>query len=197
MLTAGFPWSTILYTLLMDEVMIVTGLVGALTSNVYKWGYYTAGCAAFFLVFYNLVLPGARNARAIGSDVGKLYFVMVGLTTVVWFLYPIAWGVAEGGNVITSDGEAVFYGILDIIAKPVFGFVTLFGHRNIDPARLGIMNETFFGAGPALENGHHKTGVTHTAQGTNGSNGVTQTSGMTSTHGTTVHQPATTTNAAI
>ena len=60
-------------------------------------------------------------------------------TISLWFLYPIAWGLSEGGNVIAPDSEAVFYGILDILAKPVFGALLLWGHRNIDPARLGRM----------------------------------------------------------
>jgi bacteriorhodopsin len=37
LLTCGLPWPTILITLLVDEVMIVTGLVGALTRTSYKW----------------------------------------------------------------------------------------------------------------------------------------------------------------
>ena len=36
LLTAGLPTATILITILADEVMIVTGLVGALTSSSYK-----------------------------------------------------------------------------------------------------------------------------------------------------------------
>ena len=36
LLTAGLPWPTILYTILMDEIMIVTGLVGALVKSNYK-----------------------------------------------------------------------------------------------------------------------------------------------------------------
>lgn len=36
LLTAGLPWPTILYTILIDEVMIVTGLVGALVQSSYK-----------------------------------------------------------------------------------------------------------------------------------------------------------------
>jgi bacteriorhodopsin len=47
-------------------------------------------------------------------------------------------GVSEGGNIIAPDSEAVFYGILDLLAKPVFGALLLFGHRNIAPARLGL-----------------------------------------------------------
>lgn len=36
LLTAGLPWPTILYTILIDEVMIITGLVGALVQSSYK-----------------------------------------------------------------------------------------------------------------------------------------------------------------
>ena len=60
------------------------------------------------------------------------------LTLVLWILYPIAWGVCEGGNVISVDAEVAFYGTLDVLAKPVFGALLIWGHRNIDPARLGL-----------------------------------------------------------
>ncbi len=36
LLTAGLPWPTILYTILIDEIMIITGLVGALVTSSYK-----------------------------------------------------------------------------------------------------------------------------------------------------------------
>ena len=36
LLTAGMPWPTILYTLLIDEIMIITGLIGALVHSSYK-----------------------------------------------------------------------------------------------------------------------------------------------------------------
>jgi bacteriorhodopsin len=38
MLTAGLPWPTITYTIFLDEVMIITGLVGALVKTRYKFG---------------------------------------------------------------------------------------------------------------------------------------------------------------
>lgn len=38
LLTAGMPWPTILWTCLLDEVMVVTGLIGALVKTRYKWG---------------------------------------------------------------------------------------------------------------------------------------------------------------
>ena len=43
MLTAGMPWPTILWTLLVDEIMIITGLVGALVASRYKWAYFVFG----------------------------------------------------------------------------------------------------------------------------------------------------------
>lgn len=38
MLTAALPWPTILWTIFLDEVMIITGLIGALVTTRYKFG---------------------------------------------------------------------------------------------------------------------------------------------------------------
>lgn len=43
LLTAGMPWPTVLWVILVDEIMIVTGLVGALVRSIYKWGFFTFG----------------------------------------------------------------------------------------------------------------------------------------------------------
>jgi len=138
LLTSGLPWPTILITILMDEFMIVTGLVGALTRSSYKWGYYVFGNLAFFYVVYVLVFVARKHAAALGPNVSRTYMTCGVLTIFLWFLYPIAWGLSEGGNVIHPDSEAIFYGILDLFAKPVFGALLLWGHRNISPAELGL-----------------------------------------------------------
>jgi len=142
LLTAGLPWSTILYTVFLDEVMIVTGLVGALTSSKYKWGYFFAGCVAMLAIFYELAFVGMRSAKALGSDVKKLYVSLLIVNVVIWTLYPIAWGLSEGGNVIPADSEAVFYGVLDFIAKPIFTAILLLGHSKIDINRFGLRGFT-------------------------------------------------------
>jgi len=49
LLTAGLPWPTILWVILIDWVMIVTGLVGALVVSIYKWGYFAFGKLAHHL----------------------------------------------------------------------------------------------------------------------------------------------------
>lgn len=38
MLTAAVPWPTILWTIFLDEAMIITGLIGALVQSRYKFG---------------------------------------------------------------------------------------------------------------------------------------------------------------
>lgn len=96
------------------------------------------GCAALVYILYQLVWEARRHSAPLGDDVRRCFFYCGSLTALLWLVYPIAWGVCEGGNVIAPDSEAVFYGVLDFLAKPVFGALLIFGHRNIDPARLGL-----------------------------------------------------------
>lgn len=121
LLTAGLPWPTILFVILIDWVMIVTGLVGALVSSSYKWGYFAFGCAALAWIVYVLVFEARQAANGIGKDVGRTFLICGSLTTILWCLYPIAWGVCEGGNIISADGEAGFYGMITL--RLVFLFV--------------------------------------------------------------------------
>jgi bacteriorhodopsin len=108
LLTCGIPTPTILYVILMDEIMIVTGLVGALVKSSYKWGFYTFGCAAFLFVaysgkpvcvglacrtdgHYSVVFEGRTYARALGADINRTYTICGAWTIGLGFLYPIAW----------------------------------------------------------------------------------------------------------
>lgn len=118
--------------------MVVSGLVGALVKSTYKWGFFAFGTAAFFFVAYTLVADGYAHARALGPDVKRTYLMCGVWTIFLWCLYPLAWGLCEGGNVIPPDSEAIFYGILDLLSKVGFGALLLWGHRNIDITRLGI-----------------------------------------------------------
>jgi bacteriorhodopsin len=61
LLTAGLPWPTILFTILMDEVMVITGLVGALVASSYKWGYFVFAMFALFFIAFNVVHVGRKR----------------------------------------------------------------------------------------------------------------------------------------
>jgi bacteriorhodopsin len=118
LLTAGVPWPTILWTLFVDEIMIVSGLIGALIPSTYKWGYYAFGCVAMSMVFWNLAWTGRKHASALGPDIHRVYLLCGVWTFFIWLLYPVSWGLCEGGNVIWPDSETIFYGVLDLCAKP-------------------------------------------------------------------------------
>jgi bacteriorhodopsin len=122
----------------MDEVMIVTGLVGALVASSYKWGYFVFATVALFFIAYNVTWVGRKYAISRGANVSRTYQICGAWTIGLWFIYPIAWGLCEGGNVIAPDSEAIFYSVLDVLAKPVFGAILLWGHRNIDAETLNV-----------------------------------------------------------
>ncbi|UPX13993.1 uncharacterized protein EKO05_0004486 [Ascochyta rabiei] len=145
LLTAGMPWPTILWVILVDEIMIVTGLVGALVVSRYKFAYFSIGCVALFYIVYMLTFEARRHASHYGRDVSRCFLICGSMTTFLWILYPIAWGLCEGGNVISPDSEAIFYSILDFLAKPVFGALLIWGHRNIDPASIGMAIKDYDG----------------------------------------------------
>jgi len=118
--------------------MVICGLLGALTRTAYKWGYFSIAGVAYLFICWEIIWAGRKTANAIGADVGRLYLNLAGLTLLVWSLYPVCWGLSEGGNVIAPDSEAVFYGVLDLLSKLVFGFWLLFGHRKFGMERLGL-----------------------------------------------------------
>jgi len=103
-------------------------------------------------IFYMLAFRGLNHAKLIKRNmpahatrytsdynaIHSTYSTCCYLTLLVWLSYPIAWGVCEGGNVIGADGEAIFYGILDLLAKPVFSMILIFGHQRINPGCLGF-----------------------------------------------------------
>lgn len=170
-LTAALPWSTIIGVILADEIMIVCGLIGALTQTSYKWGYWTFGMVALFYVTWVLLMDGRQSVNVLGGAAKKTYYACGMLTIGLWFLYPIAWGVSEGGNLIHPDSEAIFYGVLDVLAKPVFSFMLLWGHRNIEFSTLGL-NIPEFGH-PYIRGDHaEKHGLHNGHNSHNGHNGV-------------------------
>lgn len=84
-----------------------------------------------FVTVYQLAWEARIHASHRGADVGRVFLMCGTLTLVLWIAYPIAWGVCEGGNIIAPDSEAIFYGILDLFAKPVFGM-----YLSVNPSKV-------------------------------------------------------------
>ncbi len=88
-------------------------LIGGLIRTSYKWGLYAFAVLFFLYQMFLLAVPCRRaSTSTFGAGVGA--FALFGV------LYFIAWGCAEGGNVISPTGEQVWYGILDVFFKPFF-----------------------------------------------------------------------------
>lgn len=170
LLATGLPLSQIFFIIFMDILMIEVGLIGALVPTSYKWGLFAFGCAAQVYIVYSLLFPARTSAKLIGADVHKSYIVSAVVLNVLWILYPIAWGVADGGNIISPNSEMVFYGILDLLAKPGFIFLHLFSLRKIDYERYGFTSgyntAATLGAGKTAPGTSHPQGAsTSTAVG--------------------------------
>lgn len=149
--------SDILTTAFFAWVVVVTGLVGALTPTTYKWGYFVMGVAGLFYIWYVLqtshsisrgcslcacrsvlLFHGPSTTFAAGQGMRTGFIRGAGFVAFITMLYPIAWGCSEGGNVISPTGEMVWYGILDLILGPLFLFYFVWGLRNVDYGAFGL-----------------------------------------------------------
>jgi len=110
--------------IVLDVMMIITGLVSSLAENpVAKWVWYSWSCAAFLGVVYLLWGPLRALAATRGNALAGAYNKNVALLTLVWFIYPIVFLVGpEGLSVITDATSVQAFLILDIIAKVFYAF---------------------------------------------------------------------------
>lgn len=136
LLLSGVSWATIVYSVGLSWVWVCSWLAGALVSSSYKWGFYAFGLLAYFMLAMQLGWIGLTSARRLGSN--KHYGMVAFLLLFIWLLYPIAWGLDEGGNKISVTSGFIFYGILDLITVPVLGFVFLTLARSWDYGTLGL-----------------------------------------------------------
>lgn len=113
--------------IIADVIMIVTGLIAGLhPSFSYRWGFFVFSCTALLYVFYALIGSARSYAFVRSPKVGNLYNQVSLALVVVWTLYPVVFYFAEGTGKITADQEILFFSVLDVIAKPVWGAWVVF-----------------------------------------------------------------------
>lgn len=97
---------TMLFRIIVaDILMIITGLAGAINTHQAKWGWYAFGCFFQVVLTIGLVFPGMKAAFSRGGGISKVYAGLAAYLAVLWWGYPIVWGLAEGSNTISSDAE--------------------------------------------------------------------------------------------
>ncbi|ART62765.1 bacteriorhodopsin [Kushneria marisflavi] len=111
-----------------DVYMIVTGLVGNLSSAPYNYYWWIISMIAFLVVLG--LIWGPLRQRA--SEDGQMapFSKLAGMLTALWVCYPIVWLVgSSGADLISVTVESWLYLVLDVTAKVGFGFVALSAAR--------------------------------------------------------------------
>lgn len=124
LLLSGCSIGDLLWIIAADVLMIITGLISALVIHG-QWVWFVIGCIAMLAVFYGLFVPGRKCAYARSNETGGLYMGLVTFLLVLWTCYPIVFALAEGTGKISSNKEVMLYGILDVLAKVVFGAIII------------------------------------------------------------------------
>jgi len=132
-LLAGLSGANILVAVVADIIMVLTGLFGAFGqgSDSAKWGWYAWGCLAYLVVVYQLAIGGRETVAKKDGKTKAFYGSIAGYTLILWTIYPIIWGLSEGAHIISVDAEILAYAVLDVLAKPVFGFWLLIVHDSM------------------------------------------------------------------
>lgn len=121
------PLVETLTIIIADLFMIITGLIGAVHPSLkYRWAFFGVSCAAFVYVILGLVGPARQYAASRHPKVGSLFNQVSLALVVVWTLYPIVWAFCEGTGKMSADNEVLAFGVLDVIAKPLWGLWIVF-----------------------------------------------------------------------
>ncbi|ODV63327.1 Hsp30p, partial [Ascoidea rubescens DSM 1968] len=102
--------TSLLFELVMTQIFVLSLLISSLIKSSYKWGYFTFGTFSLLLAIFTL----AHRLTTIQKQ-NKNVLCVFSFLALLWILYPVAFGLSEGGNVIEPDSETAFYGVLDVL----------------------------------------------------------------------------------
>ncbi|KAF7557273.1 hypothetical protein G7Z17_g776 [Cylindrodendrum hubeiense] len=148
-LVSGVSWATIFFNVFLAWIWIISYLCSAYTATRYKWGFYAFGTVAYLLLAFQTMWASRSSADRV--EVGRSHTMLAGWVNFFWFLYPIAFAVSEGGNVIGVTQSLIFFGILDLFLVVGTAFAFLFLARDWD---YGRMNLQFTQYGRVSSHGH-------------------------------------------
>ncbi|KAH7133196.1 hypothetical protein B0J13DRAFT_561784 [Dactylonectria estremocensis] len=135
-LISGVSWATIFFNVALAWTWIISYLCSAYVATSYKWGFFAFGTVAWLLLAMQTLWTGRSSATRV--NIHRDYISMAGWLNLLWMLYPIAFGVSDGGNVISVTQSLVFFGILDLFMVPGLAFMFLFFSRKWDYGHLNL-----------------------------------------------------------
>lgn len=144
---SGVSWATIFFNVCLSWIWIISYLIAAYTTSNYKWGFFAFGVLAHLFLAFSTLSHGMRSATRVG--IRRDYTMLSAYANFFWLLYPIAWGLSDGGNVIGVTPSFIFFGVLDILLVIGFAAMVVVLSRRWDYGRLNIAF-TQYGRVPAL-----------------------------------------------
>ncbi|GAA6051587.1 hypothetical protein JCM3770_003485 [Rhodotorula araucariae] len=135
-LSTGFTLSRIFIVLFFTLLWVVCYLIGALIPTRYKWAFYTFGTVSLLYILWSILLPGRRSSKTLGRDHDFGYFGHAIALTFFFLLYPIVWGLSEGGNLLRVASEMFWYGAIDFLLKVAWLYSFLFAIEDVDYERF-------------------------------------------------------------
>lgn len=143
-LLAGLSRRLLVTLVVLDLVVMLAGLAGALTTGLASWAAFAFGCVAYLPLIYGLTARIGKAVRARPSPVRALFEKLRNLTLIIWTFYPVVWALGPTGiGVIGGDIEVIVITYADFIAKIGFGVIALNGQRalstlpRLDALRFG------------------------------------------------------------
>ena len=130
---------------LADVMMIITAFVFAASEQDWtKWTWFIVSCAAFLGVYFVIFKPQMEASASQRDDTRATYRRDAVLLSVVWLIYPIVLAFAPDGMNILSDTTSVLaIAVLDVIAKVVFGFMSVTSDTKATDRDLSEASATF------------------------------------------------------
>ncbi|AEO70704.1 uncharacterized protein THITE_2122392 [Thermothielavioides terrestris NRRL 8126] len=144
-LLSGMSWTTIVCNIFVAWIWVLTYLAAAYTTTSYKWGFFAFGTFAWVILAMSTLNESREEAARLG--IGRDYIVLAAWPNLLWLLYPIAFALSDGGNVIGVTGGFVFFGVLDLLMVPVLSFAFFALGRRWDWAGLNLDFSEFRGVG--------------------------------------------------
>lgn len=135
-LISGVSWASIIYWVFLSWVWVISYLCSAFTATSYKWGFYAFGTFAMLLLILDLILTGRKSARRFGTH--RDFDILAGWLSLLFILYPIAYAVSDGGNVIHVTKSLIYFGIIDVLMLIPIAFGVLALSRKWDYGALNL-----------------------------------------------------------
>ncbi|KAI1609566.1 hypothetical protein EDD37DRAFT_642753 [Exophiala viscosa] len=135
-LLSGISWTTIILNIVCSWFWIINYLIAAYTTTSYKWGFFAFGTFACVILAMSTINESRESAENIG--ISRDYLILAGWVTLIWTLYPVAFGLSDGSHVIDVNGGFIFFGVLDVLLLPVasIGFLLLSSHWDFAALQL-------------------------------------------------------------